>query len=101
MKTMTVDEFELEVQQILVALRNGQQKRVHLDVNIVNERPVPTPEELASLTQQQREIVERGWSIEMARIFTENRPHLKDEPDPFPRERSPVVISNPFEDENS
>ena len=86
MKTMTIDEFEKEVQQLLVSLKNGKRQRVQLDVNIVKERPVPTPEELASLTQKQREIVERGWSVEMARILTNPNPNWHLEPDPFPRE---------------
>jgi hypothetical protein len=84
MKTMTIDEFEQEVQQLLISLKNGKRQRVQLDIQIVKEQQIPTAEELVSLTQQQREIIERGWSIEMAKILTNPNPNWHLEPDFLP-----------------
>jgi hypothetical protein len=106
MKTMTIQEFQSIIQDSILAVQQG--KTITFPPNgemiqIIPERVSSkiSEEELAEYTSEQQAIIGRGWSGEMARIFTRTRPYLGHEPDPFPREHSPIIVSNPFEDENT
>ncbi len=67
MKTMTIDEFEKEVQELLVSLKNGKRQRVQLDIQIVQTKPKA-----------------KGWSPEMREFLSNPNPNWHLEPDFLP-----------------
>jgi hypothetical protein len=100
MKRMTIDEFEQEVQRLLAEVRNGVQHHVHLDVKIVEEKKIWSEAELSHYTPEQQEIIKRGWSPQMALIFTDVNPDWHLEPDFLPPKEMDTY-HDPFADEDN
>jgi hypothetical protein len=98
MKTMTITEFEQEVQRLLETVKHGQSQRIQLDVQIVEEPKTWTEADLAQYTPEQQAIIQRGWSPEMAKMLTDVNPDWHLEPDFLP-ERELDDYYNPFADE--
>ena len=73
--TMTASEFEKNVEQLLQMVRNG----TDLTLKVVATK-------------------KRGWSEEVLNHLRNPNPNWHLEPDPFPREHSSIIVTDPFSD---
>jgi hypothetical protein len=82
--TMTVSEFEKNVQSLLEMVKSGTE----LNLRVVPDDTSGKPER-------------NGWSDVVWAHLNNPNPNWHLEPDPFPRTHTPIRVSNPFEDDNA